>query len=222
MNITCISDTHGYHETLKEKLHGGDMIIHAGDCSHFGSLEANIAFLKWFNELPYRFKIMVAGNHDFAFQLKSKEFQSSLKNTEVIYLEDSYVTLDGFTVFGSPWTVGNNGWAFEQFFEYKIEEIYASTIPSNQKLDIIVSHAPLKGYMDVTKRQGNTGPVEIHYGTDAMLGLVEKKKPRLVVFGHVHNQYGKSVMENGTTLVNASIFKGTKMPLNDPIIIDLK
>ena len=37
MKITCISDTHGHHLKLTKFLTGGDLLIHSGDVTEFGT-----------------------------------------------------------------------------------------------------------------------------------------------------------------------------------------
>ena len=66
MKIVCISDTHGLHDKIV--LPEGDMIIHAGDCTNFGSTAQVIEFLEWFSKLAYKYKIFIAGNHDWFFE----------------------------------------------------------------------------------------------------------------------------------------------------------
>ena len=67
MRIICISDTHGKHRDVE--LEPADLIIHAGDMSEMGTKEQILDFINWFSSLDYQYKILIAGNHDFFFEL---------------------------------------------------------------------------------------------------------------------------------------------------------
>lgn len=66
MKIQVISDTHGKHREINidESV---DTIIHAGDSTNYYELFPNekefADFLDWFNTLPIKNKIIIAGNH---------------------------------------------------------------------------------------------------------------------------------------------------------------
>lgn len=71
MDITFILDTH----TLHNQIHfaEGDMLIHAGDITEYGTEEEVIDFLNWFIVQPFTYKIFIAGNNDLF--LKSTQHQ---------------------------------------------------------------------------------------------------------------------------------------------------
>jgi Icc-related predicted phosphoesterase len=50
---------------------------------------------------------------------------------------------------------------------------------------------------------------------------VERVKPALNVFGHIHEGYGVKQI-NDTLFVNASICNPGYNPINKPIVVDLK
>ncbi|WP_227510304.1 metallophosphoesterase family protein [Marinobacter excellens] len=92
MKLVCISDTHSMHRRIPE-IPNGDVLVHAGDSLGQGTLE-NIEDLNdWLGTLPHRHKIVVAGNHDWAFQETLEWAQQALTNA--IYLEDSGVEIEG-------------------------------------------------------------------------------------------------------------------------------
>ena len=66
MRIVAISDTHNRHQSLV--LPEGDMLIHAGDVSSQGKQSQVEDFLKWFSKQDFKYKIFIAGNHDFFFE----------------------------------------------------------------------------------------------------------------------------------------------------------
>lgn len=44
----------------------GDVLIHAGDATDFGTVAEFTDFFSWFSELPYAYKVFVPGNHDLS------------------------------------------------------------------------------------------------------------------------------------------------------------
>ena len=88
--ITCISDTHGKHNSLNGFLVGGDLLLHAGDVSNRGSLPELLNFFKWYDEVNnYEHKLFIAGNHDFGFQDYHSDVKGLLTGYKTIdYLQD--------------------------------------------------------------------------------------------------------------------------------------
>ena len=68
LRVVCLADTHGRFSHLR--IPRGDVLIHAGDLTSTGSLPELGVGLAWLGTLPHRHKILVAGNHDFGFELK--------------------------------------------------------------------------------------------------------------------------------------------------------
>ena len=60
MDITCLSDPHGYYPELP----GGDLLILAGDLTARDESYERIEFLIWLADQNYRKKVWIAGNHD--------------------------------------------------------------------------------------------------------------------------------------------------------------
>ena len=63
-----------------------------------GALEDVAHFNGFLNSLKHRYKIVIAGNHDFAFQNSPHIARGMLTNC--VYLEDSEVTIEGIRIFG--------------------------------------------------------------------------------------------------------------------------
>ena len=87
MTFITISDTHGQHSNLD--LPYGDVLIHAGDVSSRGTEYEIRSFLDWFERLDYKYKIFIAGNHDFFFEQEDVATIQSILPENVIYLNDS-------------------------------------------------------------------------------------------------------------------------------------
>ena len=109
MRIVLISDTHGLHEALD--LPKGDVIIHCGDITDYGSKKEVIKFLEWYTNLDYTHKIFIGGNHDTYLDEYSIDLLELLP-TNVKYLCNQLFNLEGINIWGSPNTPDFEGWAF--------------------------------------------------------------------------------------------------------------
>jgi len=111
MKVWHISDTHNNHEELEIKE--CDMIIHSGDASNHRNVDYNEKefgwFVDWFESLDIQYKIYVAGNHDTSIAA------GRWKHLPFIYLENESVTIEGYNIFGSPYTPSfGHGWSFNK------------------------------------------------------------------------------------------------------------
>jgi hypothetical protein len=110
LDITHISDTHGFHRSLN--LKGGDVLIHTGDFCVTSYDEEAEAFLDWFRTQPYTRKILVAGNHDWPlFHALGMEHQV-FDFEGIDYLCDTGVEIEGEVFWGSPWQPEFFSWAY--------------------------------------------------------------------------------------------------------------
>ena len=179
MKILAISDTHGRHDQLD--LPEADILIHAGDVSMMGRDKELDSFGKWLESQKnnYKYRVLVAGNHDFMFEKDEKKALSFL-DKEVIYLDNSVVTLEGFKFYGSPQSVMFNNWAFMQY-EADLAKTY-SFIP--QDTDVLITHGPALGILDMTLEGKNVGSIALYNR------IKELKKLKVHICGHIHEHYG--------------------------------
>ncbi len=210
MKIVCISDTHGLHEKIV--LPEGDMIIHAGDCTNFGSTAQVIEFLEWFSKLDYKYKIFIAGNHDWFFEEREESLVYGVLDLypEIIYLEDSGVTIENIKIWGSPYQPEFFSWAFNRKRGEEIKEHW-NQIPDDT--DILITHGPPMRIMDETLTYENVG-------CEDLLSAVNRIEPKYHIFGHIHNGYGIENIQH-ITFINASICDEKYNPINKPIIIKI-
>lgn len=190
-----MSDTHGRHRDLE--LPTGDILIHAGDITHFGKEHQLNDFNSWLGELQYTAKIVVAGNHECNNDINLKE-----KLSNAIYLDSSSCEVLNLKIFGI------------KFYPFE----YSAHIPIGT--DIVISHNPPYCIGDAggKSREGT--------GCLGLLNNIENVKPKLHVFGHVHTGYGiyDNIEKYPETIfVNAANCGGKYgyALTNQPIVVDL-
>lgn len=208
MICVAIADTHGLHHQLT--LPEGDLIIHAGDVSRRGEVHEIKDFLNWFQDLDYRYKIFIAGNHDFFFERSSKAEIDALIPAGVIYLCDSGITVEGIRIWGSPVTPTFFNWAFNRDRGADISRHW-DLIPHDTQL--LITHGPVFGILDKTVRGE-------HVGCEDLLKKVQEIKPTYYIGGHIHESYGKAEA-NGTAYLNASVLDHKYRLKHQPLVFDL-
>jgi Icc-related predicted phosphoesterase len=207
MRIVAISDTHGQHERLQ--VPDGDLLIFAGDCSSRGYLQEITSFLEWFSNHPHKCKVMIAGNHDFLFE-EQPCLAETLIPKGIHYLNDSGVVIEGMPILGSPVSPRFFDWAFNRDRGSQIERHW-SQIP--RSTEILITHGPPAGILDQTLRGEVTG-------CEDLLRNVQHIKPKLHIFGHIHEGYGKSE-KDGTLFVNACNLDAHYRMRNVAIVLDI-
>jgi Icc-related predicted phosphoesterase len=208
MRTTTISDTHSAHSYLK--LSGGDVLIHAGDLCNRGTEMEVIDFLNWFEKQDYQYKIFIAGNHDFYFESESREDIYNLIPSNITYLNDNSVKIEGMKIWGSPITPYFFNWAFNRHRGTEIIKHW-ELIPDD--VDVLITHGPPFGILDMTTDK-------THAGCADLMNKIEKINPRYHIFGHIHEGYGIHKTEK-TTYINSSIMDSRYNLVNQPINIDL-
>lgn len=207
MKILAIADTHNQHNNLK--LPEADMILHAGDISKRGEEQEVLAFLDWFKNLDYRYKIFIAGNHDFYFERTPFETIKEIIPENVIYLCDSGITIEGINIWGSPVTPTFFDWAFNRNRGEAISRHW-ELIPEGT--DILMTHGPVAGILDKTVRGEQVGCIDL-------LKKVQALKPKYYIGGHIHEAYGK-LESQGTTYFNASVLDERYRQKNEPWLFE--
>jgi Icc-related predicted phosphoesterase len=210
VEIYAISDMHGSLPSIPDC----DLLIVAGDiCPDFpnkfqkyewfdnGSVKqlewlAN-SYRPWLEDLSERGieVIGIAGNHDFVFERMAPDVEEL--QLPWTYLLDEGVIWRGLSIWGTPWVPGLRRWAF-----YASETaLYARTQGIPRDLDILISHGPPYGTADeVLPKFGGT-----HVGDEALaFELRVDLRPKVIVTGHIHEQYGRHTTPTGVTLYNVS------------------
>ena len=218
MRIVCVSDTHGHHPGLA--VPDGDLLIHAGDATMAGRPEELDQFDAWLGTLPHRHKVVIAGNHDRLFEDQPEEARRHITNA--LYLQDAEHVVEGLRIWGSPWQPWFLSWAFNLKRGAPLRAKWALIPPG---IDVLVTHGPPHKIRDRVKgamAQGlnialGHGP---NVGCEELREAVRRVRPRLHVFGHIHEGYGREEAD-GTLFVNASTCDEDYRPVNPPVVVDL-
>jgi Icc-related predicted phosphoesterase len=218
MRLVGISDTHGQHRAMKHSLPDGDVLVHTGDCLRTGkNVNELIDFYDWFSNQPHRYKVQIAGNHDWFFQTNPSVAQSLIP-TNIIYLQDSFTTICGKVFYGAPWTPVFFSWAFMKARGPHIKRVW-DQIPLDT--DILITHGPAYGHGDLAP------PFKTRYARNAgcleLLHRIKEVQPQLHIFGHIHCAYGITQSDEipMTTFANVSTCNEQYAPINLPIVIDI-
>lgn len=224
--IDCISDLHGYYP----KLDGGDLLIVAGDLTARDEPYQHAEFLSWAKRQDYEKVIFIAGNHDGHIQNNQKLYEDymgscrvhcpSVKDfNKITYLQDSYTIFKHLKIYGSPWTPTFCDWHFMLPRESDELEEKWSLIPDDT--DILITHGPSYGLLDSTCQYPSKFDC---LGCSLLREAVERIKPKIHVFGHIHGGYGQILLKHeglNTICVNASHCDEDYKPVNKPIRIVL-
>jgi Icc-related predicted phosphoesterase len=235
MKLVLISDTHNQHKHLTSKgigntLPEGDLLVHAGDLTGLGRREELHDVFTWFKEVASRYThgvVFIAGNHDRSFDpkfnlesdtekpswLRDMLFDIKANNYGVEYLENSGIEINGVKIWGSPitpWFYGDH-WGFNKHRGSPINDIW-NQIPLDT--DVLITHGPPLGYGDFTIND------RTHVGCEDLRYRIKEVKPKVHVFGHIHEGYDM-IEEEHTTYINASICDENYDPINKPVIIKI-
>ena len=149
-----------------------DIIIYAGDACEGGDEEQLGDFFSWFSALSIRFKIFVAGNHDLVFELDTERAKAMIPDN-VVFLENSGVVIENIHFYG----IVARPWMHVPH-------------PVSERVDVLITHGPSLGVLDEDS------------GCLILRELVDKLKPEVHLFGHIHSCAGGSEIHNGTQFYN--------------------
>ena len=206
MRLVLISDTHERHAEID--MPPGDVLVHAGDFTMSGDEAAVVEFDRWLGTLSYRWKIVIAGNHDFLFEQEPERARRLITNAT--YLQDEAVEIEGVRFWGSPWQPWFYDWAFNL---PRGEALVAKWKLIPTSVDVLITHGPPAGILDRVARGENVGCADL-------MQAVRSRRPRLHVFGHIHEAYGSTRAE-GTTFVNACTCDFDYRAVNPPIVVEV-
>lgn len=205
--IVAISDIH----LTRPQLPIGDILIVAGDALNRGTIEELMSFKNYLWQEKDKFKhvVYVPGNHDRIMESNTQFCREILKDFIVLINEE--IILEDLRIYGSPYTSIFYNWAF-MLDSAGLKE-NAEKIPDN--LDVLITHGPPANILDAHPLTGK--PLGDYFLREAVL----QKKPRIHLFGHIHDGHGH-LNFNDTEFYNCSICDEMYIPSNKPHVIDLE
>ncbi len=161
----------------KAEESSADVIIVAGDITHFGSIKDGLSLLSVFRKQPLQV-LFVPGNCDPEDLVAEKAKNVRSIHRECYRIEDfSFVGVGGSapTPFNTPF----------ELTEIEIAEILnqSSNCPIETRL-VLVSHSPPENTLVDMTASGE------HVGSSSIRDFITTKKPALVVCGHIHEARG--------------------------------
>lgn len=199
MRLVCVADTHLYQADLGA-LPAGDVFVHAGDMLRGGTLDELAEAADWLRSLPYRHKVLVAGNHEVCFEQDAAAARALLP-PDVTYLQDAGCEVAGLRFWGSPWQPAYNDWAFNLPRGAALAAKWALIPPGTE---VLVTHGPPAGFGDRSGIAGRQGCAEL-------LARARVVRPALHLFGHIHAD-GGVFRDGGTTFVNCTTWECERGP----------
>lgn len=167
------------------RLDGIDLILSCGD------LKSNyLSFLVTMGRAPL---LYVHGNHDALYSKYPPEGCDCI--------EDKLVIVNGLRILGlggsALYSGGPHQYTERQMRWRLLRAEWA--VRRAGGVDIVLTHAPPRGYGDLDD--------PAHRGFEAFFPFLDKYRPRYLIHGHVHMNYGhnipRTVMHGGTAIVNA-------------------
>lgn len=214
MKLVMLSDTHENHRQVS--IPDGDVLIHAGDFTMMGEPKRIYDFADWFMSHPHKHKILVAGNHDVSLDRNHRYSEHGIippilevafEEIGITYLNEGAAVIDGVSFYGTPYTPSYGNWAFMEP-EWMLKNRY-NKIPY---VDVLISHGPPKYILDTSRGESA--------GSKELFNRVLDMKPKIMVFGHIHDGYGHFF--NGEThFYNAAICNGRYKVTNKPLEVEI-
>ena len=187
MKLLAFSDLHrdqGRAERLVRLSREADVVVGAGDYAtmHKG-LESTIETLSAI-AVP---AVLVPGNAETDVEL----WQACASWTGAHVLHGQAAQIEGARFFGLGGGVPPTPfpWSFDLS-----EEEAAAKLESCPEGAVLVVHSPPKGYVDEAHGR--------HLGSRAVLEAIDRKRPALVLCGHIHQCWGREAVIGTTPVVN--------------------
>jgi Icc-related predicted phosphoesterase len=209
------SDTHGaWPYTIDSPAPPVDVLLHCGDLTQVGGLASFKRAMSHIASVDAELKLIIAGNHDLELDEKwvrdgmededelqdhfdCISFMKSHQGNGIHYLDEGtheFVLKDGrkFSVYASPYTPEFNGYAFA--YAKGEDRFNEGGNPIPDHVDVVMTHGPplFSGQphytLDVNKD-------EFHCGCEKLALAVQRTRPRLHCFGHIHE--GRGAMRLG-------------------------
>ncbi|MCJ1464134.1 hypothetical protein MMC07_002747 [Pseudocyphellaria aurata] len=203
------STDHAYRQPLP----AAHVLLHAGDLTMTGRVSEYQQMLNTFRHADAELKIVIAGNHDITldesfygeiggslFHLGKQEDVTKVremwtgweaKQAGIVYLEEGTRTFHlrngaKFTIYTSPYQPAYETWAFNyqrSTDRFNPGATAPNPVPSWPEIDIMLTHGPPYNVLDTTWQDEQVG-------CEHLARAVQRCRPRLHCFGHIHEGWG--------------------------------
>jgi Icc-related predicted phosphoesterase len=223
MRICAFSDMHGQYDFKVEPC---DIVLICGDIlplkiqKYTQDSEEWIRtfFIPWCNNLPCDKVIFIAGNHDFYFERHPDRIKRILEGQDkIVYLDCETYEYKGKTIYGTPWCKPFYNWAFMEETT-KSDERYKDV----QHMDILMTHDAPYGVSDILLQKDCWWADGTHIGNLALRNLLDRAKPSLHVFGHLHSCNHLKAMNENTSVFCVSLLDENYKMVYEPLYFNLE
>jgi Icc-related predicted phosphoesterase len=211
MRIIAFSDIHGKQNKLLTEWfdnNPADLLIFGGDLQANSSDDYGYGFMEWLHRLPYSTKVLIFGNHD-GYYSNAMFYTRDKGYTDIVFLHDESVTINGINIFGSPHSLVYGNWWF-MMKDSDLEEVWKK-IPDNT--NILITHAGPYGILDYTCDGFTTGSKSL------LKRVQELKQLKYHIFGHIHESFGVKTI-SGVTFMNVSLLNEKYQFTNNPVTFE--
>lgn len=175
-------------------------------------------FIPWCNNLPCDKVIFIAGNHDFYFERHPDRIKRILEGQDkIVYLDCETYEYKGKTIYGTPWCKPFYNWAFMEETT-KSDERYKDV----QHMDILMTHDAPYGVSDILLQKDCWWADGTHIGNLALRNLLDRAKPSLHVFGHLHSCNHLRTMNENTSVFCVSLLDENYKMTYEPLYFNLE
>lgn len=215
LRIVAVSDTHNAHADLI--IPSGDVFVHAGDATNFGTAAEMVAFYTWLEQLEHPVKIFVPGNHEFGLDARGREeshcFWTWCRQNRAVDVARALrasppavrLTARAATLINSSRRLASSlqlhGLSHTpptfSCCRMAFHEEAVSRLP--QEAYVLVSHAPPLGVLDASGCDGTS------HGSPLVRLAARRLGAKLHLFGHVHLPHGGVRLNESVCSANVSM-----------------
>ncbi|KAI0475725.1 Metallo-dependent phosphatase-like protein [Xylariaceae sp. FL0804] len=258
-----LSDTHDDAFPDLHDIPKVDVVLHCGDLTMIGGLRNYQQAIEKIGSIDAELKLVIPGNHDVSLDSSwwannaddDDDLDEPAKAMELFKKEQAnglhlldegvheFTLADGatFKIYCSPYTPEFNGYAFA--YGPGEDRFNQGLNPIPEGVDIVMTHGPLS-LPDGTHRflldQNGKGE---HCGCPKLFRAVQRSRPKLHCFGHIHEGYGAQsatwleddfclsemlsmkdakALRGHTLMLNAAIMTHGSQPNNNPWVVDVE
>ena len=208
-----ISDTHDTFQDISMLIpEGTDIVFITGDLTYRGSPQELQRLKETLKRMVAKVShvVITVGNHELGCEKDPQSWIDAMKEIGVKLLMHEAIEIEGYKIYGSPWSPEFGGWAYN--YHRLTGQTMWQDIPDNT--EILLTHGPLYGVLDYC-HGGHVGCTDLRRKVERLPYL------KYHLFGHIHEAHGIE-MFNQVTCLNSSIMDGTYHFVNKPQFFELR